>query len=147
MADIEEDFEFMSEDFEYGSEMYMFEPEYSAEELRLREEERLARASSPMRDEENPQRTESLFWCKCGHCELKPLAIECLCCQAWPEWRWRPDDSDPDEENTNSGCITEMEDVVHLLHRAVLETFFLNPKINWKKRPKPEGANGHLSTE
>ncbi|CAL8300473.1 unnamed protein product [Boreogadus saida] len=32
-----------------------------------------------------------------------------------------------------------------LLNKPVLETFFWVPKINWKKRPTPEGPNGQLS--
>ena len=29
---------------------------------------------------ENAWRLESLSWCKCGHCTLKPKAIESFCC-------------------------------------------------------------------
>ena len=28
----------------------------------------------------NAWRLESLSWCKCGHCTLKPKAIESFCC-------------------------------------------------------------------
>jgi hypothetical protein len=38
-----------------------------------------------------------------------------------------------------------LNEVRHLLNKTVLETFFWVPKINWKKRPTPEGPNGQLS--
>ena len=160
MDELQHDVEYMfeEEDFEFGSEMYMFEPEYTADELRLRNEARLnIAAASQMADpdENNPQRTEALFWCKCGHCQLKNKPSECLCCKEWPEWRWRADDSDDEEENsdageatiTGHGCVTEHEDIPHLLARGIVTTFFHTPKINWKKRPKAEGENGQLSVE
>ena len=34
--------------------------------------------------------------------------------------------------------------IVSLINRAVLETFFYVPKINWKRRLKPQGLNEQL---
>ena len=36
-------------------------------------------------------RTQGLFWCHCGHCSVKPLQAECICCVDWELWRWKPD--------------------------------------------------------
>ena len=35
--------------------------------------------------------------------------------------------------------------IVSLINRAVLETFFYVPKINWKRRLKPQGLSEQLS--
>ena len=157
-----EDFEYLPEEeygMEYGPEMYMFEPEYTAEELVLRNEARLNIASSQIRDENIPQRTASLFWCTCRHCELKATPNECMCCQEWPEWTWKPyfgEDEDVEVTGTSSEggpaaaadvCVTQREDLVHILAEITLTTFFHTDKVNWKKKPKPAGENGQLSVE
>ena len=52
---------------------------------------------------------------------------------------------DANMDSDGTGCFTMSEGFPNLMHRAVLETFFLTPKINWKIRPVPEGDDGHLS--
>lgn len=51
-----------------------------------------------------------------------------------------------DETEASPTCVTD-RDVRDLIKRPVIETFFYVPKINWKKRPKPEGLDGQLSDQ
>ena len=49
-----------------------------------------------------------------------------------------------DETDVSPVCIA-VNEVRQLINKPVLETFFWVPKINWKKRPTPEGPNEQLS--
>ena len=71
-----------------------------------------------------------------------PTEEECLCCS---EWDLRPGDTRLDVSRND--CLTTVEDFSALINRAVVETFFRVPKINWKTQPKPAGPNGQLSIE
>ena len=140
------DFDFASE---HGSAPYMFEPEYPDEELRLMDEQALQEAEENAAVGEQSLRSddETVGWCRCGKkCERKPLHKECICCAEF--YLWQPELSDDDAgEDQISPCITDNATFKSMLDLGILETFFLYPKINWNKRPKPAGENGHLSNE
>lgn len=51
------------------------------------------------------------------------------------------------EDSARPPCVTTMEDFAVLSNPAAIESFFHLLKLNWKKRPRPVGANGQLSVE
>ena len=67
---------------------YQFEPEPGLQTSNSGDESDSEEESAESSDEEidhvfkakNAWRLESLSWCKCGHCTLKPKAIESFCC-------------------------------------------------------------------
>ena len=57
-------------DSEWGAKPYMFEPELGEGETR-----------TSVNSINIPQaRTTNLDWCKCGNCEIKESAADCICC-------------------------------------------------------------------
>lgn len=131
-------------------EPYLFEPEFTEDELRAleieRQEEEVAIAQQP---EDVRMRANMNWWCECGGiCQSMPTEIECLCCREWDMFlplMTRLNTSDQDERARS--CVTSTEDFTALIHSAVLDFFFRCDKVNWKKRPTPNGPNGQLSTE
>ena len=67
---------------------HQFEPEPGLQTSNSGDESDSEEESAESSDEEidhvfeakNAWRLESLSWCKCGHCTLKPKAIESFCC-------------------------------------------------------------------
>ena len=67
---------------------YQFEPEPGLQTSNSGDESDSEEESAESSDEEidhvfeakNAWRLESLSWCNCGHCTLKPKAIESFCC-------------------------------------------------------------------
>lgn len=144
-------------DFEFDGRGYRFEPEYTVEELRQMDLEMQARdTGEPEEVTEGIEvpRVSGSWWCTCGKCKPMPTELESRCCKEWDllvtsgmaSLNVSVDETgEEDEERGESpSCITEKE-VRQLLNKPVLETFFWVPKINWKKRPVPEGPNGQLS--
>ena len=88
------------------------------------------------------------WWCSCGFCDPLPTQGECLCCQEWDLLMSKiggRDVSRDDTSDTIQCFVTTSEDFPPLIKRAVLETFFYVPKINWKRRLRPQGPNEQLS--
>ena len=144
-------FQDSDDDFEYDGRPYLFEPEYTDEELREMEEQtRREREEQEARDEEESRpRINGDWWCCCGHCNAMPTEEESLSCT---EWDLRPEDggrdaSGMDDTDPAQHCVTMSEDFPALINRAVVETFFRVPKVNWRRRPKPAGPDGQLSIE
>ncbi|KAG1928990.1 P2X purinoceptor [Pimephales promelas] len=133
-----EDFEQMEEEFEFDGRPYLFEPEYTDEELASQESERRRQTAEQPADEANASTTRIScnWWCLCGCCDPMPTEEESLCCKEW-------DLLQPGNEK----CVTCTEEFPALIQKTVLDTFFFVPKINWKKRPQPEGPNGQLSID
>nr|XP_026695475.1 P2X purinoceptor 7-like [Ciona intestinalis] len=82
-------------------------------------------------------------WCSCGKCAIMPTEEESICCH----------EIDILMENlqsvfkTYNDCVTDLEDFLAHINRAVLKTFFLSNRKKWKKNNKPKGENGDLSNE
>ena len=129
-------------DFDFDGRGYRFEPEYTQEELREME----ARATeAPEAPAEAVPRFTGNWWCACGKCRQMPTEHESRCCTEWDlVVTAGMANLNVSVDETVSPCIS-LNEVRHLLNKTVLETFFWVPKINWKKRPTPEGPNGQLS--
>ncbi|KAL0150481.1 hypothetical protein M9458_050717 [Cirrhinus mrigala] len=130
------------ETFEFDGRPYLFEPEYTEEELRERRERReierqRAEEAAASRATTQPRIT-GRWWCSCRCCEIMPTDMECFCCKEWDLLHRRSQDA---------RCVTLAEGFSSLLDLWVLEAFFHVPKLNWARRPTPEGPDGHLSTE
>uniref|UniRef100_A0A8C5FCX9 P2X purinoreceptor 7 intracellular domain-containing protein n=1 Tax=Gadus morhua TaxID=8049 RepID=A0A8C5FCX9_GADMO len=126
-------------DFEFDGRGYRYEPEYTQEELREME----ARATeAPEAPAEAVPRIAGNWWCACGKCRQMPMEHESRCCTEWDlVVTAGMANLNVSVDETVSPCIS-LNEVRHLLNKTVLETFFWVPKINWKKRPTPEGPNG-----
>ena len=152
MAEYLPDFESEDEPFYYEGRPYLFEPEYTDEELlQIQEQTRIAREGQRADEDEAAAartRISEDWWCSCGCCNSMPTEEECLC---YNEWDLLPNigglDVSWDDTETTRRCVTTLEDFPPLINRAVLDTFFHVPKINWRRRPKPQGPNGQLSIE
>lgn len=143
MAEYLSDVEVSDDDFEYDGCPYRFEPEYTDEELFERRMQR-ERAEQLAREQATTARPRvgANWWCCCGHCTAMVTEEECLCCS---EWDLRPEETRIDApQNT---CLTTLEDFSAMTNRAVVETFFHVPRVNWQTQPKPAGPNGQLSIE
>ncbi|XP_059921533.1 P2X purinoceptor 7-like [Gadus macrocephalus] len=129
-------------DFEFDGRGYRFEPECTQEELREME----ARATeAPEAPAEAVPRITGNWWCACGKCRQMPTEHESRCCTEWDlVVTAGMANLNVSVDETVSPCIS-INEVRQLLNKTVLETFFWVPKINWKKRPTPEGPNGQLS--
>lgn len=132
-----------SRDFEGNP--YLFEPEYTDEELaemdrRRAAEEEEAAAAAAAAPANAPIRCEGDWWCGCGRCQPMATEDECLCCCESDVFR-------NVLHNTEARCVTATEEFPPLITPGVVRTFFHVPKINWKKRPVPEGPNGQLSAK
>ena len=143
MAEYLSDAEESDYDFEFDGCPYRFEPEYTDEELHersmLRErDEQLAREQQTGAR----PRLNANWWCACGQCSPIATEEECVSCS---EWDLKPADKRMDL--SRNICLTTLEDFSAMTNRAVVETFFHVPKINWKTQPKPAGPNGQLSVE
>lgn len=147
MADLmllDEDDDFL---FDPNPRPYLFEPEYTEEELRAMEEQE--QATSTSQDADVRERAHTNWWCKCGVCEPMPTETESLCCLEWDKVlpsMARETVSEPNEEEP-ARCVTSTEDFSVMIHPTLIDFFFRCDKVNWKKRPTPEGPNGQLSTK
>ncbi|CAL8397646.1 unnamed protein product [Boreogadus saida] len=120
-------------DFEFDGRGYLFEPEYTQEELR------------EMEAAEAVPRITGNWWCACGKCRQMPTEVESRCCTEWDlVVTTGMANLNVSVDETVSPCIS-INEVRHLLNKTVVETFFWVPKINWKKRPTPEGPNGRMA--
>ena len=86
------------------------------------------------RDAATQPRTSGNWWCTCGHCEAMATQQECLCCREWDLLR---------RDTKETLCFVQSEDFPSLINRAVLETFFHVPKINWRQRPRPDQMDSY----
>ncbi|XP_065134635.1 P2X purinoceptor 7-like [Paramisgurnus dabryanus] len=149
-----ETFEWEDEGFEvdFDGVGYRFEPEYSEEEFLQRKAEfelHLSKESSvtPVAEAAVVSRLTGTWWCSCRKCKQMPTEEESLCCTEWDLLFTEGMENlnvSVDETEVSLTCVTD-RDVRDLLQRPVIETFFYVPKLNWKKRPRPEGLNGQLS--
>ena len=135
---------------------YLYEPEYTDEDLRQMdieraERERRAREAGPtVRERENVT-----WWCSCTECAPMPKEVESHCCREWdlavPLLLEMQDLSVSGEQDSQSSapscCIVKHPNFPAIVNPGVLQTFFHIPKINWKERPEPAGADGQLSVE
>lgn len=122
---------------------YLFEPEYTDEELaQIEEEQRAAEAASAEIAEatDTPSRCEGDWWCSCGGCRLMATEEECLCCRESDIFRSLLDNSD-------ARCLTATDNFPSLINPGVVKVFFHVPKVNWKKKPTPDGPDGQLSAK
>ncbi len=122
--------EFMDNDqtdefLDFDGRPYLFEPEYTEEELQEQDERRRAMEGQT----EDQCRRARTLWCVCGYCEPMDTKAECLCCQESDLFHVVMDGIDLERR-----CVTAIEDFPYLLNRAVLDTFFHVPKINWRRR-------------
>lgn len=126
---------------------YLYEPEFTEEEL-LQMETRQAERDREETSVENvaQERIGNTQWCECMNCISMPTDPESYCCHEWNLVTGQIQDLSESEDTGDSRtvCIT-YTDFPALLTPGVLRTFFGFPKINWKKRPKPEGPNDSLS--
>ena len=119
---------------------YLYEPEYTDAELEEMEREEAARLAEPVVEERD--RTVDTWWCQCDGCRVMDTQKECLCCT----------ESDIFQVMLENGpspytCVVENPEFPPLITRGVLNMVFRLPRINWKKRPDPQGENGTLSIE
>ncbi|XP_056432861.1 P2X purinoceptor 7-like [Gadus chalcogrammus] len=141
MAESNTDFNQTNILFDFDGSPYLYEPEYTEEELQEQDERSRRMGEQPAEEvEEDHSRRAGIFWCACGYCEPMGTEAECFCCQECDLFRRALD-----AMHIETRCVTAMEDFPSLVNRAVLETFFRVPKINWKRRPIPEGPDGQLS--
>lgn len=155
------DYEESDEDIPFNIEPkgYLYEPECTDAELRQVEFERAERERA---DREAVQaevgattvaardRVGDKWWCTCSKCQLMPTEVESYCCHEWelvmPQMQ-NLSIADEEASAPASVCITHHQDFPTILHAGVLQTFFHIPKINWKKRPRPAGPDGQLSSD
>lgn len=141
-----EDFD-SEEDLHFFAQPYLFEPEYTDEELRAMEE--APTQQQPLSQASERQRAMETWWCKCLHCHTMPTELESLCCTEWdivmPQLEHV--EHSADEMTSALQCKTEDTGFPPLLSRSVLDVFFHLPKVNWKRRPRPEGPGGTLTVE
>ncbi|XP_061877782.1 uncharacterized protein LOC133630284 [Entelurus aequoreus] len=135
--------------FDFDGRPYLFEPEYTDEELQEIEERTRRDGVGQQAEGTEPAaarlRNTGNWWCSCGCCVLLPTEEECLCCREWD--LLQPAVFGDYPVDGTQRCVTSSEDFPSLINRAVLETFFHVPKINWKRRPRPQGENGQLSID
>ncbi|KAK7909692.1 hypothetical protein WMY93_014378 [Mugilogobius chulae] len=144
-------------DFSIQPRGYLYEPEYTDAEIRQMELERAERERMDSEVEQVAgatagdmrQRLTDKWWCTCLKCEIMPTEVESYCCHEWDLIMPQMQDLSIDEEASvsTSVCIINHNDFPALLNEGVLQTFFHIPKINWKKRPRPAGPDGQLSSE
>ncbi|KAK7175942.1 hypothetical protein R3I93_000259 [Phoxinus phoxinus] len=95
------------------------------------------------------QRAMETWWCTCLHCHKMHTELESLCCTEWdivmPQLEHV--EHSADEMTSALRCITEYTGFPPLLSRSVLDVFFHLPKVNWKRRPRPEGPGGTLTVD
>ncbi|XP_052387742.1 P2X purinoceptor 7 [Carassius gibelio] len=124
---------------------YLFEPEYTEEEIRQMDENAAATHTSQA---SGRRRSNETWWCTCGKCQPLPTEEESQCCHDWTI-------SIPPLESIESAgetlftsrCITQQNGFPPLLSNSVLEVFFSLPKINWRRRPRPQGPGGTLTVD
>ncbi|KAK7168520.1 hypothetical protein R3I93_004741 [Phoxinus phoxinus] len=133
MADYSTDDPFM-----FDGRSYLFEPEYTDEELQELRERATRERELPVVNAATQPRISGNWWCTCGDCKAMDTEQECLCCTEWDLLS---------RDTQENHCFVQSEDFPALINKAVLETFFHVPKVNWRRRPIPEGPNGQLSTE
>ncbi|KAK7148186.1 hypothetical protein R3I93_012490 [Phoxinus phoxinus] len=76
-----------------------------------------------------------------------PTEVESICCNEWNIAMPKLQDDDDIDSIPSYTCLTEDPEFSPLLSRSVLHVVFSLPRINWRRRPKPEGPNGTLSIE
>ncbi|KAL1276200.1 hypothetical protein QQF64_035823 [Cirrhinus molitorella] len=95
------------------------------------------------------QRSNETWWCACGKCQPLPTEQESECCHDWiisiPPLETINEPAG--EVRSSSRCITEHNGFPPLLTNSVLEVFFSLPRINWKRRPRPQGPGGTLTVD
>lgn len=148
--------EYLPDDFEnvflfpdVDPEPYLYEPEYTQEEImqRRQERERQERERQERHTEQSAQsqtRCDSNWWCRCGGCQPMPTEMESFCCTEWD--RVLPSMA-RDDQPEDATCVCDNQHFIAMLHPAVIEFFFRCDKVNWTKRPIPEGPDGQLSVE
>nr|XP_055062721.1 uncharacterized protein LOC129445787 [Misgurnus anguillicaudatus] len=145
-------------DFDTQPKGYLYEPEYTDDELRQMDLERTERERMDREVEQVEagataaavrHRVADKWWCTCFKCELMQTEVESYCCHEFDLIMPQIQDLSIDEDASVSAsvCITNHKDFPAILNAGVLQTFFHIPKINWKKRPRPAGPNGQLSSE
>ena len=137
------DYEDEGLDFDVDGTGYRFEPEYTDTELQEMDEQRARDATAAEQAQpaevaaEDRPRISGDFLCSCKRCKQMPTEDESLCCREWdmllPNAMENLDVS-LDDTGSSPVCTTESMDFQALINRAVLETFFRVPKINWKRR-------------
>lgn len=136
----------VDEDLNFFNQPYLFEPEYT--DIELQEMEEAAAATQPQSQASERQRALESWWCKCNQCQAMPTEQESMCCIDWDIVMPQLESLDNADNGTSVfRCITEDPGFPPLLSRSVLEVFFNLPKVNWKRRPRPEGPAGTLSME
>ncbi|KAK7172391.1 hypothetical protein R3I93_004651 [Phoxinus phoxinus] len=142
-----DDFELRGEDeMEFFALPYLFEPEYTEEEIRQMEETAAATHTSQASCR---RRSNETWWCTCGKCQPLPTDEESQCCHDW-NISIPPLESiieSAGETLFTSRCITQQNGFPPLLSNSVLEVFFCLPKINWRRRPTPQGPGGTLTVD
>ena len=139
--------------FTVGTRGYLYEPEYTKEELLQMEAEWTERERGETSEETEGQaqvreRAQATWWCRCVNCNPIPTDLESYCCHEWDLVSTQLEDISESEDSSASHtvCITNHPEFPALLNPGVLRTFFSFPKINWKKRARPEGPNDNLSS-
>lgn len=127
------------EGYKDNGQMSQFEPEYTEEELAEQEEQQQRAEVDAAESAEMRPRTTGTWWCVCGHCQTMATEEESYCCHEWDLLMNR------DSPIENGQCFAEIGDFQGFLNPMILDAFFYVPKINWKKKPKPDGPNGQLS--
>ena len=142
---MEDDFDISTDNVEFFTQPYLFEPEYTDQELRAIEE---ASAAAARLQASERQRSLQNWWCSCSKCCEMPTEVESIRCHEWNIAMPQLQDDDEDIDSTPSyTCLTEDPEFSPLLSRSVLHVVFSLPRINWRRRPRPEGPNGTLSIE
>ncbi|KAK9978901.1 hypothetical protein ABG768_020638 [Culter alburnus] len=108
------------EDLHFFAQPYLFEPEYTDEELRAMEEAPTQQQLLSQASER--QRAMETWWCKLPYDAYR--TGELVLHQVGHRYR-----------------------LSALLSRSVLDVFFHLPKVNWKRRPRPEGPGGTLTVD
>lgn len=143
---MEDDFDISTDHVDFFAQPYLFEPEYSDQELREMEE---ASAAAARLQASERQRSHQKWWCSCSKCCEMTTEVESICCHEWNIAMPQLQDADEDiaESVPSHTCLTEDPDFSPLLSRSVLHVVFSLPRINWRRRPRPEGPNNTLSIE
>nr|XP_055053583.1 uncharacterized protein LOC129438730 isoform X2 [Misgurnus anguillicaudatus] len=95
----------------------------------------------------NRQRVGETWWCSCRRCEAMATEVESVCCLEWNTEMPPLEAIDTAVEMTSSSCVTEDTGFPPLLCQSVLEVIFRLPRINWRRRPRPEGPGGRLTVD
>lgn len=106
-----------------------------------------AAAAAAQTAELGRHRAQETWWCTCSRCEGMPTEVESVCCNEWAIEMPPFEVVEAAGERTECSCVTRHEGFLPLLSRSVLEVVFSLPRINWRRRPRPEGPGGTMSVE